>query len=113
MANPAKSHQWPASGIGAWYLDHAVVTNATDNFGERGRWLQWAKDHSVSQVYIAPHAGSDPLIAIPGKEGSAKTEKQFCDFIHLAEKDGIAVQLLASPTEHDLTFVHNCSTRLI
>ena len=107
--------RWPVAsgGIGAWYLDHSIVTNATASYAARTAWLAWARQRGISEVYLAPHASNDPLIAIPGRAGSAAVEKVFCDFIHVAQRgpQPIAVQLIAAPLDHDLSFVKNCSRR--
>jgi hypothetical protein len=89
-----------------WYVDHKIALNQT----ARVEWLKWAATRNISAVYIAPHAGSTALISIPGVEGSPEDDKKFCDFIHLADKQGLDVGLLSSPTT-DWKFVQNCSTR--
>tara|TARA_B110000208_G_scaffold41746_1_gene55259 strand:- start:91 stop:1050 length:960 start_codon:yes stop_codon:yes gene_type:complete len=91
---------------GAWYIDHKVVLNQT----ARAEWLKWAASRSVSALYIAPHAGNTALISIPGVEGSPEDDVKFCDFIHLADKQGLDVSLLSTPTT-DWSFVQNCTAR--
>ena len=93
---------------GTWYIDHAplIDTNTT----RRDAWLAWARARNVSEVYIAPHAGADALISIPGVEGSPENDKRFCDFVWLAERQGLSVQLLSDPAT-DMKFIRNCSAR--
>ena len=64
----------------------------------------------VTTRYIAPHAGTDALIIIPGVEGSAAAEKKFCEFIGLAAKQGLAVRIEAG-TPTDMRFVRNCTAQ--
>ena len=61
-----------------------------------------------SQVFIAPHAGTDALISIPGVEGSPVSDARFCEFVRLAGEQNLRVQLLSSP-ETDLHFLRNCT----
>ena len=89
-----------------WYIDHATVLNVT----RRDSWLAWARSRNVSAVYVAPHAGKDALISIPGVEGSPENDKRFCDFIWLSQRQGLGVQLLSEPST-DVKFIHNCSAR--
>ena len=97
----------PASKSGVWYMDHQVALNLT----LRAEWLAWAAERSVDTVYVAPHAGKDALISIPGVEGSPENDKLFCDFIWLAHAQGVNVQLLSSPTT-DMPFIRNCTSRV-
>jgi hypothetical protein len=95
------------SRTATWYIDHAAVLNAT----QRDSWLAWARARNVSAVYVAPHAGADALISIPGVEGSPENDRRFCDFVWLAERQGLSVQLLSDPAT-DLAFLRNCSSRV-
>jgi hypothetical protein len=96
----------PAAKSGVWYMDHKVALDLT----LRAEWLAWAAERSVDAVYVAPHAGQDALISIPGVEGSPENDKLFCDFIWLAHAQGVDVQLLSSPAT-DLPFIRNCTGR--
>lgn len=96
----------PAAKSGVWYMEHKVALNLT----LRAEWLAWAAERSVDAVYVAPHAGQDALISIPGVEGSPENDKLFCDFIWLAHAQGVDVQLLSSPAT-DLPFIRNCTGR--
>ena len=93
---------------GTWDIDHAPLIDV--NTTRRDAWLAWARARNVSEVYIAPHAGADALISIPGVEGSPANDKRFCDFVWLAERQGLSVQLLSDPAT-DMKFIRNCSAR--
>lgn len=94
------------SPSGVWYIDHKAVLNTT----LRADYLAWATSRRVDEIYIAPHAGADALISVPGQSGSPANDKAFCDFVWEADKLGIDVQLLSSP-ETDMAWLRNCTGR--
>jgi hypothetical protein len=63
LANPAPPDtRWP-NGTGTWYINHSMIVDP--NPTTKRAWLSWAKTRSVSEVYIAPHAGNVALVSIP------------------------------------------------
>jgi|EP01049_Picozoa_sp_SAG25_P008192 hypothetical protein len=107
LAQPAPpATVWPR-GTGVWYANHSMIVDPDST--SRDAWLTWAKSRGISEVYIAPHAGSVAVVSIPGVEGGPVNDRRFCNFVAQAQKQyGIEVQLMSSPST-DAHWLRNCS----
>ena len=109
LAQPAPANiTWPAE-TGVWYINNSMVLDP--DASTRDDWLRWAASRNISQVYVNPESpipGNDMTTKLITANGSSQSDRKFCDFIHVAAKQGLAVQLFSSPLA-DLPFLRSCN----
>lgn len=86
------------------------------NESQRADFLSFAKTRRIHTAYVCPHCSNIDLIPIPGIEGSAAVAKMFCDFILLADAQGLDLMLDSNGWGNrrtwdkiDLEFFRNCT----